>query len=183
MRENVCSRRCIYGKKLKRRIYMADIELYEELQEWYPGISAPDAVSNALSVRKMGNELWQIYPSADHRLRIQTKTHVAGRISLTSNPSANWHVELTPIVMCQSPFNSDSTAADLAEGAEKFRREVSHVHIYPRVRVHMQHVRVHVRPCNVWGKGEKGGEGFLLTSSANLRRNYSTRLFPPSAVS
>lgn len=33
VRENIGNGRHIYGEKLKRRIYMADIELYEELQE------------------------------------------------------------------------------------------------------------------------------------------------------
>jgi len=33
VRENVCSRRCIYDEELKHRIYTADIELYEELQD------------------------------------------------------------------------------------------------------------------------------------------------------
>jgi len=136
--------------------------------------SAPDIVSNAPSVRKMGNELWQADPSAGHRLRIQTKTHVAGRISLTSNPSANWHVELTPIATCQSPFNPGSDGRRLGRRSQEVQREgvamsFMYISVYSIARVSC--------PRNVWG------EGLLLTSSANLHRNYSTRLFPPSAVS
>lgn len=117
-------------------------------------------------------------PSTSHT---NEDAHIAERILLTSNPSANWHVELTPIATCQSPFNSDSTAADSAEGVKKFRGDVA-VCIYLRVtctRVIHACTCTPVR-CRKGGGGR--GEG-LLTSSANLLRNYSTRLFPPSAVS
>lgn len=118
----IINNKCRFFKKLRKRerkclqqkMYLRWRIKAQNLYGWYwavwraarliPRDSASDVVSNVRSVRKMGNELWQTDQSAGHRLRIQTKLHVAGRISLTSNPSANWHEELTPIATCQSPF-------------------------------------------------------------------------------
>lgn len=125
---------------------------------------ALDVVSSVLSVRKMGNELWQTDPSTGHRLRIQTKTHTAGRVSLTSNPSANWHVELTPIATCQSPFNSDST-----EGAKKFIGVCRGM--YARIYLHVTCTRV-THACNTCTPvqcREGGGKG----GSLPLRQIYA----------